>query len=499
MAAAHYRHPAAVITDPRMADVTWVQGRKMVVMPAWDEREIAYVVPMIDVPLLEPARDLLESLACSKQEYMNETGEAVVALYRICRPFAEEGDRPALATFADELILWDIDVAPSTERGGRLRVGICWEVLKTVDAARHFAVHLMDAQGLRWTQVDELGYLPPEWQPGDRVWQWFELRVSPKIPPGTYQVRVILSDEHANAMPVRSIEGELLGTYVEAGPAKLEADQRWMEELKGQALSRAVHIAGWSTIDTRHSPGDRVLSEVTWQLAEPVLEPVQARFILYGEDQRIATDWEFPLAIEYPIAQWQPGETVRQRYLLRLPPELPEGRYAMRLSVTGGEEELSLGWVQVEGVARTMEPPPMQHPLSGALLLSGKASLLGYDMSTGSLDGDEPLNLTLYWQALSTIETDYRVFVHVLDAHGDIVAQRDVAPADDTRPTTGWIEGEVVADGHSLIPDGGWAPGIYRIATGMYDPVTLVRLEMLSPTGERVLDDLYVLGEFQVR
>ena len=60
------------------------------------------------------------------------------------------------------------------------------------------------------------------------------------------------------------------------------------------------------------------------------------------------------------------------------------------------------------------------------------------------------LTVTLVWQALGEIETSYRVFVHLVDDRGEIVAQADGEPAQWARPTTGWAPQEFIVDEHIL-------------------------------------------------
>ncbi len=68
------------------------------------------------------------------------------------------------------------------------------------------------------------------------------------------------------------------------------------------------------------------------------------------------------------------------------------------------------------------------------------------------LEADRAWQLTLYWQALSPIERDYSVFVHVtdrddIDSPDDIVAQADSsAPVYGWYPTSRWAPGEIVRD-----------------------------------------------------
>lgn len=125
--------------------------------------------------------------------------------------------------------------------------------------------------------------------------------------------------------------------------------------------------------------------------------------------------------------------------------------------------------------------------------------LLGYDLAKDTWAPDEPISLTLYWRALAAMSTEYQTFVHLLNADGTVVSQSDAAPAGWTRPTTGWLPGEVITDAHTLPPTAARVAGRYRIAVGMYDPRTMTRLEMRTATEERVPDDAAVLTEITIQ
>ena len=70
---------------------------------------------------------------------------------------------------------------------------------------------------------------------------------------------------------------------------------------------------------------------------------------------------------------------------------------------------------------------------------------------------------------------DLKIFVHVYDASGKLVAQDDGLPADGLAPTSWWHPGDVITDTRTIslakLP-----PGTYRVTTGMYDAVTGARL-----------------------
>ncbi len=117
------------------------------------------------------------------------------------------------------------------------------------------------------------------------------------------------------------------------------------------------------------------------------------------------------------------------------------------------------------------------------------ALLLGYDVR--SARGASALDVTLYWFALRDIGVDYKVFVHLLDGTGQIVAQHDGDPVGGFTPTTRWRSGELIADRHRLT----WPPGAhseaYALKAGMYQfqPLRNLRPEPATP------DQRIYLGE----
>ena len=76
-------------------------------------------------------------------------------------------------------------------------------------------------------------------------------------------------------------------------------------------------------------------------------------------------------------------------------------------------------------------------------------------------DRKKGLRLTLYWQATGRVNGHYKVFVHIMDEEGRIVAQSDAVPAYGEAPTETWLPNEVVIDQHGLQMS---EPGRYRVA-----------------------------------
>ncbi len=94
--------------------------------------------------------------------------------------------------------------------------------------------------------------------------------------------------------------------------------------------------------------------------------------------------------------------------------------------------------------------------------------LKGFALSRGR-DSQKDLQLTLYWEALRSLEQDYRVFVHVYNRNGEVVAQADHAPAYGLQPTFAWRPGEVVIDRIAIPSTSGLKEGDFTLAVGLYD------------------------------
>jgi len=107
------------------------------------------------------------------------------------------------------------------------------------------------------------------------------------------------------------------------------------------------------------------------------------------------------------------------------------------------------------------------------------ATLLGVLSLPGPLLPESSVDITLVWRAERETPASYRVFVHLIDEAGQIVAQSDSEPANWRRPTTGWLPGEIILDEHSLALPEDLPDGPLSLRVGLYDPDTGRRL----PTG----------------
>jgi hypothetical protein len=137
----------------------------------------------------------------------------------------------------------------------------------------------------------------------------------------------------------------------------------------------------------------------------------------------------------------------------------------------------------------------MAHPLSASL--GDKVMFLGYSLLSREVYAGDILQLTLFWQALTALDERYVVFIHVLDAEGHIVGQRDTEPGGGAMLTTTWQPGQTIADNYGVLISPGTPPGEYQVRVGMYALDSGVRLPVSqdgqSPSDSLVLEPIRVL------
>lgn len=119
----------------------------------------------------------------------------------------------------------------------------------------------------------------------------------------------------------------------------------------------------------------------------------------------------------------------------------------------------------------------------------GQFALRNYQITTGP--EKQIVTLTLYWQALQKPDPDYSAFVHLIDAAGQVVAQKDHAPGEDRGyPPSVWSTGDIIEDPHVLTLSKEQSSGVYRFRVGLYNWKTGAQLPASlqgAPSGNFVI------------
>jgi mannosyltransferase len=89
------------------------------------------------------------------------------------------------------------------------------------------------------------------------------------------------------------------------------------------------------------------------------------------------------------------------------------------------------------------------------------------------------------------VARDYKVFMHVRDAAGNIVFQQDKVTLSSLLPTHTWAPGVTRRDAYAVVIPRDLPAGRYSVVIGLYDPLQNIRMN--SPEG-----DVVTLGVIEI-
>lgn len=287
------------------------------------------------------------------------------------------------------------------------------------------------------------------------------------------------------------------------GPEEPAIERSLKMNLEGE-----ITLRGYDLSTDLLQPGEELRLTLHWQAQERIKgEYLVFVHLLSRENFPAGQDDSPPMRGLYPTIYWQEGERVADEHRFRVADDAPPGRYLLEVGIyspqsgdrlavldEGGEaidDRIVLDYIQIGGE----EVGRPQHPAEADF--GGQIMLVGYDFDGQerwlSVEPGQAIPLTLYWQALASMDRGYTVFVHLLDEGGWIWGQKDSQPLDGFYPTSFWDVGELVEDEYELTVDPNVPEGNYTLVAGLYFLPTGERLPLLDGEG-----DIAILGRVMV-
>jgi hypothetical protein len=406
------------------------------------------------------------------------------------------------------------DPSPAWGRDGG--VILAWECGRALEKDYTAFVHLYDSHGHRIAQGDSLIVdhdLRPtsQWEGGSSGTTLHHLSIPVGTPPGRYEVQVgVYVLETGDRLTLLSPEGSPQGTSaqlkMEVGiPEQMPqvADLDIQHTLE-QRITPRIELLGYDLEHEEVLVGEQIPLHLYWKALDSLTQDYRIQVILRARDGQVYGRETFSLvSTYYPATRWRPGELLHDWYYVPVGEEVPTGNVSVTLNLLDEHGEPVLArpqaiaelWVQS---TRPSFDAPTGMAQACQASLGDSVDLLGYDVETVVKLG-ENVEVTLYWRARQEMETSYKVFVHLYDARGEILAQQDRVPGLGARPTTAWQQGEVLADRYSLPVGLDSVPGPYQLAVGLYDPQTGGRLAAYGADGARLSEDRILLRKVQVQ
>ncbi len=338
-------------------------------------------------------------------------------------------------------------------------ITLYWQATAPLPADLNVSIRAVDEAGMLWGQVDRLpigGVIRTDkWEVGSVIRDEYKLHLDPAMPAGNYTFDILLydfksGDVFAKASHVASLNvGELSAGDDAFYDYQARGDFMSVEMSKGLTLENHT-FKNYETL-----PGYPRYFKSYWQSDEDA----SVQFIARQGDTELSVG-----ASEISASGRTHGQTNR----IVFPADAPAGEYEIFARVKGGTAKL--GAVTLLAQSHNFKMP-IGIERTGARF--GEAIVLaGYELSADS----GTIDLKLYWQPESIPSEDLKVFVHLTDAAGNIIAQRDAIPAGGGRPTQTWVTGEVIADEYRIPVDG----QVESVWVGMYNPLTGERVTVSS-------------------
>jgi len=409
------------------------------------------------------------------------------------------------------------------EVGNKVYLNLFWRVKEALTEDYSFSFRLMDKEGQLWGQDDIIPfndlYPTSRWEPHKVIAQPVVIPLSPGTPPGLYQLFLrAYSRRDGRELGVLDERGVPAGTAVTLGelelfPSPLPSPQALsLPHLRREEFGGQLRLLGYELPSREWRSGESLHLELYWQAMASLTKDYEVVLQMVDKRGEVLRERAYhPSKADYPTSWWAVGSLVRGQHDLLIPPAAEGEKVRLILRVreekTGRFLPLGPNWwpikgyglalttLTVAGQERTFQPPSVQYPMRADL--GGKVEFLGYDLDKSQVERGESITLTLYWRALTETEVNYHVFVHLLSEEGEIWAQKDSPPVEDSRPTAGWVKGEVIRDEYQLALEGEIPAGEYLLTTGMYNPVNGERLPLLIG-GERVQGDRITLARLRV-
>jgi hypothetical protein len=424
------------------------------------------------------------ALTYVKLRYL-DPGDNLLLNTRLAGETITDVDASLNASFEQQMILMGVDLPEDIIPGKAFDITLFWRAATSLDNDYSVSAVIVDQNGIILAQDDRQhpGVKPSsQWGLTDYAADTRRLTLPPGTPPGEYRLRIHVYEYGlpGNRLELLDASGMPAGQPADvvsfsvsrpAKPASLENIGN--VQVDDIALWDDVSLVGYSLPDYVIRSGDAIFPAFYWQATGETRLDHKITIGLLADDGQLTELAKTRMIEGYPSFKWEEDDLWRVVQPLLLPPSLESGIYLFMVGAAEGVP-VSLGIVEIEAPEHTLETPEFANP--AGVRFDGVAELAGYDFSSTASLG-ETLEIILYWRSLGETQENYKTFVQLLDEEGRLVAGSDMVPGNWERPTTGWISGEYIAEGHLLAIPEDLAPGEYRLLVGMYDAGDLQRLE----------------------
>ncbi len=277
-----------------------------------------------------------------------------------------------------------------------------------------------------------------------------------------------------------SLVGVIVPAYAPPAPLTLDEVRRQTRAVDFRFGDTAI-LLGYAVDRQRVLAGDELWVKLCWQALAATESNRYFRLqLLAPGDFIVGRRTSFPGLGRYPTVNWRPGHIFCDDVPLVVEQGTPAPAvYDLEVGLADLASRVRLVPVDPTGLelnpailtrikVRSSQAPSQSISASDSIDFGGQITLIRSHVTPPRLKTGESTTVALDWRAERAPDTDYTVFVHLLDASGRLVAQADAPPQAGRYPTSFWETGEVIADSHALSVPNGVSPGEYTVSIGLY-------------------------------
>ncbi len=354
------------------------------------------------------------------------------------------------------------------------------------------------------------------WRPGSLMQDAAALDLPPGMPAGRYTLALELADGATGAvlLPARDLlQIELPEQPAVATTYAPAATFGQPDALPVATLGGVRATVGDAPLNDTSSvaASDRIAIDLLWHTITPEVYPYQSVIEIVDHALQKVAALDLQVGWRNDVLNlWHDYLTPHERATLRLPDDLPSGRYTLRVAVRDRrtDERVPIrdrdgdvpGDAYTVATFKVLNSNQRQPVTRVAATFGDTIELVGITLSSGTtVQPGETLTATIFYRALGATDGDYTRFLHLHNPALGMAAQTDAQPQNGANPTTSWRQGEAIAEAVVLPVAADAAPGTYRLLLGFYDAANSgVRLPARDRHGVSLPDDAVPLLEMTV-
>jgi mannosyltransferase len=259
------------------------------------------------------------------------------------------GFHATTAVFANGVELLGYAGSDQVKAGESGYLTLFWKALKSSPDVSRLRLRLLTDQDQvaeeRELPMTTVSYPATKWQTGEILREQYRLPISDRLSPGVYRVAVVpivasTGKESATKLVV------IGSVVVQKGSPPVAATPP--ENPVSFSLGQKIALNGFDLNTSRPKPGSIVSLTLHWADLAPVDGDYTVFVHVLNSSEKIVTQRDQPPADgKRPTSSWFPGDTILDRYTLKLPGGLPPGSYAIEVGLyspnTGARLPVSQG------------------------------------------------------------------------------------------------------------------------------------------------------------